>query len=384
MAIIYSYQQIEEVSGDDLLLISDNSKANRTNSASVEQLSDYVIDQSFNGTDTYIPVFDGVNSLINSALKQDSADTPTSVTVASGVTFAVSSDATVGGSLSVAANGVVNTDLTVGNDLSVGRHLDVTGIVDASQVRVENAGRPLVLTKNSSPDSHIALLSTVTGTEPAFIASRSSYLSFGGVNGYSSSNLNIRKSDGFVGINQKNPEAPLHVKKSAIGEAIRVDNGNIGFYRNGWKSGYIGRNNASALTHELVLEAVGDTNKIVFNTGGSERVRITGEGKVGIGTTVIGSNQKFKVQGSDRNLVFTVRGNLGVGVDNPQAPIHCSGTIKSDGHIVADKFLVSGLNPAPNTLTSPGQTGEVRFTDDYIYVCVDNDTWKRAAIGSGS
>jgi hypothetical protein len=47
MAIIYSYPQIEEISGSDLLLISDDSKANGTYSTSVTQLSDYVIDQAF-------------------------------------------------------------------------------------------------------------------------------------------------------------------------------------------------------------------------------------------------------------------------------------------------------------------------------------------------
>lgn len=47
MAIIYSYPQIEEISGTDLMLISDDSKSNGTYSASVTQLSNYVVGQAF-------------------------------------------------------------------------------------------------------------------------------------------------------------------------------------------------------------------------------------------------------------------------------------------------------------------------------------------------
>lgn len=42
MAIIYSYPAIEEISGGDLILVSDSSKKNATKSATVDQLSAYV------------------------------------------------------------------------------------------------------------------------------------------------------------------------------------------------------------------------------------------------------------------------------------------------------------------------------------------------------
>ena len=42
MAIIYSYPAIEEISGGDLVLVSDSSKNNATKSATVDQLSAFI------------------------------------------------------------------------------------------------------------------------------------------------------------------------------------------------------------------------------------------------------------------------------------------------------------------------------------------------------
>ena len=46
MAIIYSYPAIEEISGGDLMLVSDSSKKNATKSATVDQLSAYIVPYS--------------------------------------------------------------------------------------------------------------------------------------------------------------------------------------------------------------------------------------------------------------------------------------------------------------------------------------------------
>lgn len=35
---------------------------------------------------------------------------------------------------------------------------------------------------------------------------------------------------------------------------------------------------------------------------------------------------------------------------------------------------------APTTIASTGRRGELRFDDNYFYVCVANNTWKRTAL----
>ena len=51
--------------------------------------------------------------------------------------------------------------------------------------------------------------------------------------------------------------------------------------------------------------------------------------------------------------------------------------------VVADTFTgnsfrLNALNNAPASSTSTGTTGEIRYTADYIYVCVATNTWKRS------
>jgi len=53
-----------------------------------------------------------------------------------------------------------------------------------------------------------------------------------------------------------------------------------------------------------------------------------------------------------------------------------------DTTLKADKFQVSGVNTAPQTATSQGNAGEIRFTSDYIYVCITTNTWKRTALNT--
>lgn len=48
----------------------------------------------------------------------------------------------------------------------------------------------------------------------------------------------------------------------------------------------------------------------------------------------------------------------------------------------ATKYYVSSLNTAPASSTDTGTTGEIRFTADYIYVCVATNTWKRTQIST--
>ncbi len=45
----------------------------------------------------------------------------------------------------------------------------------------------------------------------------------------------------------------------------------------------------------------------------------------------------------------------------------------------------SGINwslTPPLTTTSPGASGEIAFSENYLYVCVAPDTWKRVILAS--
>ena len=44
--------------------------------------------------------------------------------------------------------------------------------------------------------------------------------------------------------------------------------------------------------------------------------------------------------------------------------------------------IVTNFNTAPSSSTDTGTTGEIRFTTDYIYICVATNTWKRIALST--
>ncbi|WP_417871789.1 hypothetical protein [Winogradskyella sp.] len=53
-----------------------------------------------------------------------------------------------------------------------------------------------------------------------------------------------------------------------------------------------------------------------------------------------------------------------------------------EGTTHSDSFKVRALNSAPASASAPGTVGEIRYTSDYIYVCVAANTWKRTALST--
>ncbi len=52
----------------------------------------------------------------------------------------------------------------------------------------------------------------------------------------------------------------------------------------------------------------------------------------------------------------------------------------STGTTTNGQMNITALNTAPASASATGTVGEIRFTADYIYVCVATDTWKRSAL----
>ncbi|MDE1205562.1 hypothetical protein [Tenacibaculum larymnensis] len=53
-----------------------------------------------------------------------------------------------------------------------------------------------------------------------------------------------------------------------------------------------------------------------------------------------------------------------------------------EGTTHSDSFKVRALNSAPASASAPGTVGEIRYTSDYIYVCVAANTWKRTELST--
>lgn len=84
------------------------------------------------------------------------------------------------------------------------------------------------------------------------------------------------------------------------------------------------------------------------------------------------------------NVNGNVNGNLTNGTlsNISSLAVTGTGTATFAGTVKAEKFTVSALNTAPASATASGTLGDIRFTADYIYVCVATDTWKRVALST--
>jgi hypothetical protein len=65
-----------------------------------------------------------------------------------------------------------------------------------------------------------------------------------------------------------------------------------------------------------------------------------------------------------------------------QGGIIVGGSANFASSVSATDYKVSALNTAPASATATGTTGEIRYTADYIYVCVATNTWKRSAVST--
>ena len=57
-------------------------------------------------------------------------------------------------------------------------------------------------------------------------------------------------------------------------------------------------------------------------------------------------------------------------------------SVAATGTTTTGQINIAALNTAPASATATGILGEIRFTADYIYVCVATDTWKRVLIAT--
>jgi len=272
---------------------------------------------------------------------------------------------------------------------------EIKGTLDASKVRVGSSYVNAGLVLQAQQDgSHIRFHNDMglqgNYGQDAYIQTRDGNIGIGGTLGNSTNNLNIRQSDGFVGIKQKAPLAPLHVKSN--GEAIRLESkgnnkcsidfwqGNTDEYKKRGKIEFDNQND------NLILETTrpsGDRSKITFkvsagyNTAAEEVMRIQGR--------EFGSTKRQVVIGNPEEVPdavaalyvegeITTTGDLNVFEKN----------ITVGGYVDARSFKLKNLNddPIETNQIDGAYKGEIRFTADYIYVCVDDNVWKRVALTS--
>ena len=93
----------------------------------------------------------------------------------------------------------------------------------------------------------------------------------------------------------------------------------------------------------------------------------------------------IKIRGSVIQLMGTSEYYIGCN-ENAEVSVRYNNSIKWEttdtGTKTTGQMDLAALNSAPSSASDTGVTGEIRFTADYIYVCVGTNTWKRAALAT--
>lgn len=142
-------------------------------------------------------------------------------------------------------------------------------------------------------------------------------------------------------------------------------------------------NVTGAVTGNVTGNLTGDvTGDVIGNVVGNVTGNITGTAHTGDLTGDVTGNLTGNVTG---NVVGNVTGNTTGDVTGDVLAANGSIIIQSlatGGEITAQTLIGDFTTPTPSSSGDSGTAGEVRWDSNYIYICVAQDTWKRAAIST--
>ena len=107
----------------------------------------------------------------------------------------------------------------------------------------------------------------------------------------------------------------------------------------------------------------------------------------GTATTATVSTLSFDYTGGsvsgDFNFLKIIDGNY-TGISGTARAINSQAQLPSffKGSVEAESFNITALNAAPVSASATGTVGEIKFTENDIYVCVAINTWKKVAIAT--
>lgn len=193
----------------------------------------------------------------------------------------------------------------------------------------------------------------------------------------------------------------IEVTSTGLADAVFVNNlsnGNgVTVYSNGTGDAINVTNNSTGDGLQITNSSTGKGIKI-FNDSNGDGISIDNNGTLGSAIVVTQSAT------SDAGIVVTSdNGGVGIEVVNTngndgiianQSPSSTgfnyvgqnnavnTFTVNKTGTVRGESFNINALNTAPATASSTGTTGEIRWVNGFVYLCVATNTWQRAALAT--
>ena len=262
---------------------------------------------------------------------------------------------------------VVTSDAYVDDDLTVGDDATINGIVTLKDQETADDSANGIIYKGATRFIHNFRHPTGDTARPA-----------GG--------------NTFVGLNAGNLTMGSTATNTAHGSY------NVAVGTNSLTSNTTGYSNSAVGVSSLTSNTTGNSNSAVGlsslrsnTTGNSNSAVGTSSGRYISGGAVanatsstsvyLGALTKALADGGTNEIVI---GYDATGAGSNTATLGNTSVTKTvlQGAVHVDSLQLKDLNAAPANATDTGTKGEIRIDADYIYVCVDTDTWKRVAIAT--
>ena len=117
-----------------------------------------------------------------------------------------------------------------------------------------------------------------------------------------------------------------------------------------------------------------------YSTVMGQNTTASGESSTAIGQYNVLNTGDNPTSYDATNTAFSVGNGTSEGSRSDAFKVLFNGTTTIAGSLTSESLNVPALNTAPASATSAGTLGSIRFTADYIYVCVATNTWKRVAV----
>ena len=140
--------------------------------------------------------------------------------------------------------------------------------------------------------------------------------------------------------------------------------------------------NTEAIGSRSTAMGYDTTASAEFSTAMGKSTTASGFGSTAIGQHNVLNSGDAATSFNLTNTALSIGNGTSSAAKSDAFSVLFNGNTTAAGSITSASLNIAALNTAPVSATATGTIGEIKFTADHIYVCVDDNTWRRVAIAT--